>query len=62
LKSRGNNNFPEKRNFIRNFGGWKSDFFLEKVKLVKLPMASEKFSEIGKKSKTEGNASLPQRG
>jgi len=35
-------------------------FFWENVKLVKFSMESKKFLEIGRKSKTGGNASLPQ--
>ena len=37
-------------------------YFLVKVNLEKFPMSSEKFSEIGWKSETEGNASLLQGG
>jgi len=37
-------------------------FFGEKVKFGKFPTESEKFSEIGRKSETGGNASLPQGG
>jgi len=32
------------------------------VKFGKFPAASEKFSETGEKSETEGNASLPHAG
>jgi len=39
---------------------WK--FFGEKVKLGKIFTESEKISEIGEKSETGRNASLPQRG
>ena len=35
---------------------------VKKVKLGKFSMESEKFSEIGGKSETEGNSSLPQGG
>jgi len=36
-------------------------YFREKMKLGKFSTESENFLELGKKSKTEGNATLPQR-
>jgi len=53
----------KKKTVVRNFGGWKSENFLEKVKLKKFSAESEKFLGNRGESETEGeNASLPQGG
>ena len=43
-----------------NFGGWKSENFPGKSKILKNFQVRNFFSEIGVKSETGGNASLPQ--
>jgi len=51
-----------KEEVIRNLADENRKIFREKVKLGHISMESEKFSEIGGKSETEGNASLPKWG